>query len=162
MKHGGVKICGDKQTASSGLCRPSSPSAMISSTVTWCRPTVKPRPTKFAPAWLDPELLPPPPPPEPGPELTNSRRESKNFLMMSKRRRSVNFRWTACSLCTDLLHWQWWRTDRKPKRPVHQPSGAYNHALMSVPVMMMPRQPRFFGKFPFACRGKPVGERGCG
>lgn len=60
-----------------------SPSAMISSTVTWCRPTVKALPMKFPPAWLEPEL--PPPPPEPGPELTNSRRESKNFLMVSRR-----------------------------------------------------------------------------
>lgn len=158
-------MCGNKQTASSGLCGASSPSAIISSTVTWCRPTVKPLPTKFAPAWLDPELLPPPPP-EPGPELTNSRRESKNFLMMSKRRqrsvRSVNFRRTACSLCTELLHWRWCGTDWKPKRPVHQPFGACNHAVMSFPVTMMLRQPRFLGKFPFACQGKPVGESGCG
>ena len=61
------------------------PSAMISSTVTWCRPIVNARPMKFPPAWLEP--LPPPAPPEPGPELTNSRRESKNFLMMSIDRR---------------------------------------------------------------------------
>lgn len=100
---------GAKGKASSGLCRPCSPSAMISSTVTWCLPTVKPLPTKFAPAWLDPELLPPPPP-EPGPLLTNSRRESKNFLMVSRRRqrgvRGVNVGRTACSPCTELLHRQ--------------------------------------------------------
>lgn len=72
----------NKQMASSGLCNPFLPSAIISSTVTWCRPTVKARPMKLPPAWLDPELLPPPP--EPGPELTNSRRESKNFLIVSK------------------------------------------------------------------------------
>lgn len=52
-------------------------------------------------------------------------------------------------------------TDRKPKRPVHQPFGACNHTLTSVPAMMMSRQPRFSGKFPFACQGEPVGERGC-
>lgn len=157
-----VEMCVYKQMASSGPCKASSPSAMISSTVTWCRPTAKPLPTKFAPAWLDPELLPPPPP-EPGPELTNSRRESKNFLMMSKRRqRSVNFRRTARSLCAKLSHGRWCGTDRKPKRPVHQPFAAHNHAVMSLPVTMMLRQPRFLGKYPFACQGKPVGESGCG
>lgn len=136
-----------------------SPSAMISSTVTWCRPTVKPLPTKFAPAWLEPELLPPPPPPpEAGPELTNSRRESKNFLMMS----SVNFRPAACSLCTELWHWRWCATDWKPKRPVHQPFGAHKYAVMSFPATMMLRPPRCLGKFPFARQGKPVGESGCG
>lgn len=156
----------NQQTASSGFCRPSSPSAMISSTVTWCRPTVKPLPTKFAPAWLDPELLPPPPP-EPGPLLTNSRRESKNFLMMSRRRprsvRGVNLRWTACSPCTELLHWQWYGADRNPKLPVHQPFGAVmSFPVMRMMMMMMSRQPRFLGKFPFTCQGKPVGERGRG
>lgn len=84
-----------------------SPSAMISSTVTWCRPTVKALPMKFPPAWLEPEL--PPPPPEPGPELTNSRRESKNFLMVSKRQEANLWlqyhRRTARFLSTDLLHW---------------------------------------------------------
>lgn len=166
-KYGDHSMRGTNQNASSVLYRPSSPSAMISSTVTWCRPTVKPLPTKFAPAWLDPELLPPPPP-EPGPLLTNSRRESKNFLMVSRRRqmsvRGVNVRWTACSLCTELLHWQWCGTDWNPKRPVHQPFGAQYHAVMSFPVMMrrrmmmMLRQPKFLGKFPFTCQGKPVGE----
>lgn len=168
--YGDHSMRGTKQNASSGLCRPCSPSAMISSTVTWCRPTVKPLPTKFAPAWLDPELLPPPPP-EPGPLLTNSRRESKNFLMVSRRRqgsvRGVNVRLTACSLCTELLHWQWCGTDWNPKRPVHQPFGAQYHAVMSFPVMMrrrrmMLRQPKFLGKFPFTCQGKPVGESGRG
>ena len=83
-----------KQMASSGLCSPFSPSAMISSTVTWCRPTVKALPMKFPPAWLDPEL--PPPPPEPGPELTNSRRESKNFLMLSRRQEEGYYFMSAC------------------------------------------------------------------
>lgn len=57
-----------------------SPSATVSSIVTWCRPIVHERPIKLPPAWLDPLL----PPPDPGPELTNSRRdESKNFLMIT-------------------------------------------------------------------------------
>lgn len=56
-----------------------SPSATVSSIVTWCRPIVHERPIKLPPTWLDPLL----PPPEPGPELTNSRRdESKNFLII--------------------------------------------------------------------------------
>lgn len=55
-----------------------SPSAMISSMVTWCRPIVNTRPMKLPPP---PEPAPPPPTPEPGPELTISRRESKNFFI---------------------------------------------------------------------------------
>lgn len=96
-----------KQMASSGLCSPFSPSAMISSTVTWCRPTVKALPMKFPPAWLDPEL---PPPPEPGPELTNSRRESKNFLMLTRRQEEDYIFLCVCQtsclpfLQAELLH----------------------------------------------------------
>lgn len=51
---------------------------MISSMVTWYRPMVNTRPMKLPPP---PEPAPPPPTPEPGPELTNSRRESKNFFI---------------------------------------------------------------------------------
>lgn len=93
----------NKQMASSGLCNPFLPSAIISSTVTWCRPTVKARPMKLPPAWLDPELLPPPP--EPGPELTNSRRESKNFLIVSKWQGYLRLQMSCRSLYAQLLQW---------------------------------------------------------
>lgn len=126
---------------------------MISSTVTWCRPTVKVLPMKLPPAWLDPEPPPPPPPPEPGPELTNSRRESKNFLMVP-RRRGMECLWLqshtskqlvspAPTDCTDNNATVTRCTYRT--RP-HQASlfAVRKHAVMHLPAMMMLRQAWFF------------------